>query len=122
MDTNKTVNEKWIYLIKAGPSKDAIFDSCKSACDKEASTVTFEIELSYKEPQNPFGSANVPLLITDAIITSVSHEDGSGESFHLLGRCTVDLSYYDETAEPTKYRFSAYYNSNTGEGIISFIT
>ena len=110
------------YDVVGGPSKDTLFDACKYACSKTAKVeVNFSVAIGYTAPKNDPGCCYVPMSIADIRITSIEHEDGSGESFNLCGYCKADLNNFGGAAAALKhYRFKAYYNSKTRRGFISF--
>lgn len=112
----------YTYEILAGPNKDALFDACKYAYSKTARlTVNFSVAIGWTMPKGDPGAAYIPMSITDVVITSITHEDGSGESFNLRGYCRADLKNlgrFDANYKP--YRFKAYYNSKHRQGCITF--
>ena len=123
MNTKKTKAEEKYYDIVAGPNKDALFDACKYAFNKNAKiSVEFDVALCYTAPKSHPGCAYVPMAITDIKICGIEHEDGSGESFNLHGSCKADLDYFGGANMTYKsYRFKSWYNSRSREGHIVFI-
>ena len=116
MNTNRN------YEIVNGPNKDAIFDACKYAYSENAKLdISFEIAIGYTAPKDDPGCAYVPMAIKDIKITSIKHEDGSGESFNLEGYCKADLSNFGGSVVTyTDYKLKAYYNTKHREGSVKF--
>ena len=121
MNTKKATDDRY-YEIVSGPNTDKLFDACKYAYDKTSIVaIDFSIAVGYTMPKDHPGSAYIPMSITDIVITSVEHEDGSGESFNLHGYCKADLRTLNKAyADYKPYRFKAYYNTKHREGCISF--
>ncbi len=92
------------YEIVAGPNKDALFDSCKYAYDKRVK-ISMPFRLSEVFP-------------TDFRITSICHEDGSGDSFNLAGYCKIDIA---EFGGHNFCHFEAFYNTKNRKGRMRFI-
>ena len=107
------MNTKKIFNIENGPSLDRLFDAFKYAYSEYYDKVyaTFLIAKSYTTPPGASGRAFRLLDAKDFRLTSIQHEDGSGQSFNLAGYCKV----YD-----TPKNFTAYYNAKTRKGTISF--
>ena len=114
MDDKKVKIESERYSIIAGPNKDTIFDICKYSFDSRTKIFAeFTIAIGY---------AGVISIVTDIRITSIQHEDGSGDKFNLTGYCTTGLPTSpakDVAYKP--YKFTAFYNSRSREGHITFI-
>ena len=110
------------YDIVSGPCKDTLFDACKYAYSKNVKIqVVFSIAIGYTAPKHDPGCCYIPMSIADIRITSIEHEDGSGESLNLRGYCRADLTNYGGTSTALKpYKFEAYYNAKTRRGFISF--
>lgn len=89
------------FNIIAGPGRDLLFDACKYAYDKKANIeVRFTVE------------SNCGMALSDVKISSISHEDGSGESFNLEGFCWIMAGRCSH--------FKAYYNTKNRTGYIQF--
>ena len=133
------------YNIYDGPSRDRLFDACKYAYEEDQINLDFKVAICYSGHLNDRDRKDLPMCITDMRLFSVGHEDGSGHSFVLEGDCKADLSLdkvvtslnyqeYDIKAYRHKYfsgdyegkddlkyyHFSAYYNTNTRKGYITF--
>ena len=117
MDTNEKTFE-----IVDGPSKDAIFDACKYAYHPRSIIVLdFEVVVGYTKASSDSKAAYIAMKIKDLRITSIEHEDGSGESFNLAGFCKADLDPYGTSAAKWHpYKFKAYYNTRYRNGAIVF--
>lgn len=118
MNTKKT-----LYDIISGPGKDLLFDACKYAHSNEVSVpVKFSVVTGYTQPEGHPGRMSVTMEIANIKINTISHEDGSGNSFNLEGHCLLDSK---RVAGETKkglvsLKFRAYYNAQTRKGTISF--
>ena len=110
------------YQIESGPNRENLFDAFKYAYDENAHIpLNFQIALSYTQPRNRQNCAYVPAKVKDFRITSIQHEDGSGESFNLTGHCKANLRITlpeDGEIHYLSYRFRAYYNTRKREGSI----
>lgn len=114
-----TKMESKLFEIVAGPSKDLLFDACKYAYSRQNHlTVGFKVAIGYTRPKNDPGAGIIPMTISDMVITSIQHEDGSGESFNIEGFCRANLLSITETLK--SYNFNAYYETRTRRGTISF--
>ena len=102
------MDQKVVYVIKNGPSRDTLFDACKYAYDKVSNVpVDFEVHDS---------TTGTRIKITEWKIVSVSHEDGSGHSFNISGYCKTNVRGYGIMSVD----FKAYYNARSREGSIRF--
>ena len=122
MNTNSVVtkNEE-LYSILNGPNKDALFDACKYAYNENAQiSINFVVMLGHTMPLGHPGDAIIAMAIRHIQITSIEHEDGSGESFNLAGYCEADLRSVTSKVTYRPHRFTAYYNTKTRNGSISF--
>ena len=109
------------YSITAGPCRDLLFDAMKYLFDKAAKLpVKFTVVYTYKKDVGATEDKMYELLVENVRITSIQHEDGSGESFNLQGSCDVDLDPFTKKPCPEPHRFKAYYNSRTRKGSIVF--
>lgn len=117
-----TKNEK-CYDIVAGPNRDALFDACKYASNKNVSfVVKFSIAVGYTAPKDDSGCAYIPMDIKDIKILGIDHEDGSGHSFNLHGYCMADPESFGRPNKSYKqYKFKAYYNAKKREGRITLL-
>lgn len=72
--------------IKTGPSREALFDALKYACDKE-NPHTVEFEGFYGRDGDPVRAAQMRFRMC---VQGIRHEDGSGLSFivkgHIIGK------------------------------------
>ena len=122
MNTSKSV----AYAIINGPSKSALFDSCKYCYSMDVKVhVNFTISQGYSNHSNDATKLYLPMQITDIAITGIQHEDGSGESFNLEGCCKVDIDYHIRNDGVRRYRyrrFSAYYNAKSRKGSFTLTT
>lgn len=103
------------FEIISGPTLDELLDSFRHAYDGDAcEPVEFEVEFSRDRD-------NEPLLVpmADVRILGIQHNDGSGTSFKLYGRCMVNLRC--TTGKPDEnHGFRAYYSTKEHSGWISF--
>ena len=114
MNTNKERS----FEIVSGPNKDTLFDACKYAYSKNSKiAVEFGVALGYTMPRDHPGCAYFPMNMRGVVISSIEHEDGSGESFNLQGYCRASL---DINQNLKAYRFEAYYNTKKRSGTICF--
>ena len=119
MNTNQTTERS--FSIENGPNKDRLFDSCKYAYDGQVNLpVDFKVALAYTAPKDDPGCCYVLMPITDVSITSIEHEDGSGDKFNLRGYCEADLEITSGSPHYRSYEFKAFYNSKSRKGYISF--
>ena len=124
MNTSKSV----AYAIINGPSKSALFDSCKYCYSMDVKVnVNFTISQGYSNHSNDATKLYLPMQIADIAITGIQHEDGSGESFNLEGYCCADIDYYEKKCYTNtyfyeNYRFSAYYNTESRTGKFTLIS
>lgn len=117
---NTSIAER-AYEIMNGPSRDTLFDSCKYAYAGNAKVaVDFVVAIGYTMPKGHPGRAYIPMKLTDIVITSIEHEDGSGESFNLRGYCRADLIIRAGSTTYSNYHFRGYYNTKNRTGTISF--
>ena len=97
------------FNINGGPSRDKI----KIDLD-------FKVILGYSTPKDDPCSAALEIPVRDFRVHKIMHEDGSGESFMLSGRCKADLNPCMPMIKKYKeYNFSAWYNSKRRVGWIS---
>lgn len=91
------------FEIVNGPSKEELFNACMHYADDNADTANiFDILVS------PDTKATHKSLAVD----SITHEDGSGESFVLRGDCSIDNSFH---------RFKGYYRTDTRKGFLNIL-
>ena len=112
MDTEKR------FDIVAGPGKDVLIDAFKYAYTEGA-----KIPLSFTIiKEKPFEDSKHYSLLhtTDYVINSISHEDGSGESFEFSGSCRTDLDSRRGEIKTRYYKFKAYYSTKRRAGYITF--
>lgn len=115
MNTNRS------FKIVGGPSRDAIFDACKYACDERVSIpVDFKVAIGYTAPLDDPGCAYIKMAMTDVVILGISLEDGSGSSFNIEGSCKADLFSFGAEHDLKTYKFKAWYNTKNREGSIRF--
>ena len=108
------------FNISGGPSRDRIFDACKYLHDKVKIDLDFKVILGYSAPKDDPCCAAFEVPIKDFRVHKIMHEDGSGESFMLSGRCKADLDPCMPIIKKYKeYGFSAWYNSKRRTGWIS---
>ena len=108
------------FNISGGPSRDRIFDACKYVYDKIRIDLDFKVILGYSTPKDDPCCAALEVPVKDFRIHKIMHEDGSGESFMLSGRCKADLDPCMPIIKKYKeYGFSAWYNSKRRTGWIS---
>ena len=124
MDTKKKKEEVYFDIV-SGPNKDALFDACKYAYNKTAKLdVDFTVIAGYTAPLGHPKRASIPMEVSDFIILGVGHEDASGESFNLCGRCRANLDIVNKAASysaAAPYKFKAEYNTKNRQGRITFI-
>lgn len=112
------------YSIVGGPSKDLLFDACKYAHSKNVGVpLDFHVALAFTAPLNDPGCAYIKMALKDVVVTGISHEDGSGESFIIEGHCAADLHSFGSIAEYVyeHYRFKAYYNTHRRKGTFTIV-
>jgi len=113
-----TTAEKTLYDIIDGPNRDMLFDACKYAFSDTAKVeIRFAVAKGYTKPKSHPAAAFLPVRTKDVVITQIQHEDGSGESFNLVGFCKTDV---ERELEFKPCNFEAYYNTKTRNGKISF--
>lgn len=116
---NTSITER-SYEIMNGPSRDTLFDACKYAYAENAKvTIDFVVAAGHTMPKGHPGRAYIPMKLTDILIASIEHEDGSGDSFNLRGYCRADLRISGSTTY-SNYHFRGYYNTKNRTGTISF--
>ena len=110
------------FNINGGPSRDRIFDACKYLHDKIKIDLDFKVILGYSTPKDDPCSAALEISVRDFRVHKIMHEDGSGESFMLSGRCKADLNpCMPMIKQYREYSFSAWYNSKRRVGWISLL-
>ena len=121
MNTQKAVTKR--YDILSGPSKDLLFDSIKYAYSKNVIVeLDFGIAAAYTAPVeiDPCAEA-IKMKTKNFRVTSIMHEDGSGESFIISGYCTADICPpYGKIVIYKPYKFEAYYSTKRRKGSIAF--
>ena len=116
------MNTKKEFEIVNGPSKDLLCDAFKYAYNKAARiTIEFSIAAGYTMPPEHPSSAYVPAKIGGFIISSLEHEDGSGESFNIRGYCKADIAKLFGEGTFKAYKYEAYYNTKTRKGTIALL-
>jgi len=121
MNTKKTAANGARYDIVAGPSRDTLFDACKYAYSKTARVnINFLIPIGYTAPAGDPTRAYIAMPISDILVKSIEHENGSGESFNLVGECKVSLNSFNRNTERSVCRFEAYYDTKRRTGCIFF--
>lgn len=121
MSINQKVNENHARKIVNGPSADRLFDACRYAYDSKVKIpVHFGIVAGNSMSKDHPGCAAILAHSCDLILTSIEHEDGSGNSFNIGGYCKgFKVGPYDEP----KYadcRVKIFYNSKSRNGFINF--
>lgn len=111
------------YSIVGGPNKDLLFDAFKYANSENVRVpLDFHVALAFTAPLNDPGCAYVKMALKNVVVTGISHEDGSGESFIIEGRCDADLHSFCVTEYVYEhYRFKAYYNTQRRKGTFTII-
>lgn len=120
-ESNQALESQTVrFNISGGPSRDRIFDACKYLHDKIKIDLDFKVILGYSTPKDDPYSAALEIPVRDFRVHKIMHEDGSGESFMLSGRCKADLNPCMPMIKKYKeYNFSAWYNSKRRVGWIS---
>ena len=91
------------FEIVNGPDKLELFSACMHRFDENAETANiFDI----------LASPDAKAIRKSLAIDSISHEDGSGESFVLRGTCSIDNSFYG---------FKGYYRTDTRKGFLNIL-
>ncbi|MBR3180047.1 hypothetical protein IKF57_00735 [Candidatus Saccharibacteria bacterium] len=118
MNTKK----KKFYDIVGGPNRDAIFDACKYAKDKNVVfPLEFKVSTGYTGHPDEPEAAYVLMKAKNFSIYSIEHEDGSGQSFNLKGHLEIEVYLEHHTVPSWRPRyFEAYYNTKTRKGHICF--
>ncbi len=112
MDTNSKS-----FDIINGPGRDVLFDAFKYAYDKNSVISTsFTVALSGIKTRS---GECFQIKTKDYKITSIEHEDGSGQSFNIRGYCSADIRLGAKEQIYEWYKFTAYYNARTRMGYIS---
>lgn len=109
------------HAIVNGPNRDRLIDAFKYAYDDDKVSVNFAVSISYNAVEEDGKRVCFPTHLAQIermIINTIQHEDGSGESFNLSGRCTACLERYGGAKH--YYKFEAYYNAKTRTGTIKF--
>ena len=129
MDTNM-----FTHNIENGPSLDRLLDLFKYSYVKNAFIpANFVIAEGYTCPPGEPGCAFVPLETSDFHINSIAHESGADTNYELSGWCQVALGKTRRSIkkedgvnvcstwrECISANFSAYYNTRTRKGSITF--
>lgn len=112
-------SSKKAHDITGGPSRDRLFDSCKYAQDSSSMVgLDFQVvEFYIGLPSRGAITEYKQLDMREVRITGIEHEDGSGFKFNIKGRC---LARFRTDVMLIPYRFTAFYNTNSREGTISF--
>ena len=120
-ESNQALERQTVrFNISGGPSRDRIFDACKYLHDKIKIDLDFKVILGDSTPKDDPCSAALEIPVRDFRVHKIMHEDGSGESFMLSGRCKADLNPCMPMIKKYKeYNFSAWYNSKRRVGWIS---
>lgn len=120
-ESNQALESQTVrFNISGGPSRDRIFDACKYLHDKIKIDLDFKVILGYSTPKDDPCSAALEIPVRDFRVHKIMHEDESGESFMLSGRCKADLNPCMPMIKKYKeYNFSAWYNSKRRVGWIS---
>ena len=111
------------YSIVGGPSKDLLFDACKYAHSENVGVqLDFHVALGFTAPPSDPRCAYIKMALKDVVVTGISHEDGSGESFIIEGHCDADLHSFGIAEYVYEhYRFKAYYNTHRRKGTFTII-
>lgn len=104
------INKGDSFRIADGPSRSMLFDACEYAFGESEIALNFVFDADY-------------IAFKHYKILSISHEDGSGNSFIFKGECEVDYKLAPESLLFKTLNFEAYYNSRkrTGHLIITNI-
>ena len=111
------------YKIAGGPNRDRLFDAIKYAYDVDTKVpINFQVVYGTTMPTTHPGCANIYLQMRNICVVSIQHECGSGYSFNIEGYLKTRLDNPHEIleSEMRDYRFKAYYNADTREGVMSF--
>lgn len=120
MNTNQKV-ESVTHGIVNGPSADRLFNHCRYAYDAKVKIpIHFGIIVGYSLPENNPGCAALGAHSCDLLLTSIEHEDGSGNSFNIGGYCKGFRVGPCDEPEYVGYMVKIYYNSKTRKGQITF--
>lgn len=106
------------YSIVNGPNRDRLIDAFKYAYGDDRVNTDFAVAIGYSTVKESGKRVYTLAQIDKMTIYSISHEDGSGESFNLSGGCHACLERFGGVTKP--YKFEAYYHARTREGIIWF--
>ena len=110
------------FEIINGPSRDTLFDAVKYAFDKSA-IIPIQFDVTSNRAIVESGQDyNSSTRAKDLEIVYIEHEDGSGHSFNIYGRCSIDAKFnsgYRVIYE--RYKFRAYYNAKTRKGFICLV-
>ena len=101
-----------LYTISDGPSRDFLIDAFKYSYDGNTRLGSrFHLDPLTMAPMGHPG-----YTVTNLHITTISHEDDSGQSFIFTGWCYVDL----DGCGSKLHNFDAYYNAKSREGHMQF--
>ena len=106
------------YAIVNGPNRDRLIDAFKYAYGSDKVSANFAVAIDYRTIEESRNRVYALAQIERMTINTIQHEDGSGESFNLSGRCTACLERYGGAKH--YYKFEAYYNAKTRTGTIKF--
>lgn len=112
------ITREFQLQVNNGPSKMDLMTSFITAMAKAPNQpfkVTFEVEAGQELPQNTITAIGYKY---QAVITGISHEDGSGESF-----CLEGVLYDDHNGQlkiAFRYRFKGYFHARSRAGYLTF--
>lgn len=110
-----TRNSKITLQLINGPSKTDLMASFMTACDRNPFKVIFQIQPGQELPDGSIADSDSKY---QAIITKISHEDGSGKSFCIGGKLYDDQN--GRLSITLKPQFKGYTHTTSGDGWISF--
>ena len=110
-----------LFEIVSGPSKSNLFYAFENAYDDDIIVRTiFTVVYGFTASRNDPGRAAMRREITDLQIAGLTYEDGSGESFNLVGFCH-DANFLARLGEKYSGYFEACYHTGKKTGHIVFI-
>ena len=112
------------FDIVYGPNKDALFDACKYAHNKETKIgIYFTIAEAgiVSLLKKDLGCTYKATTVSDIKIYMIGYED-DWDCFNMYGYCKVNLDYIENpNADCKSYHFEASYNARLRKGQISFV-
>lgn len=108
------------FEIMGGPSRDTLFDACKYAYSEAVIPLEFSIAIGYTAPPSSGKALCMTRKVSNIRISSIEHEDGSGDKFNLHGYYNPGI-LTKASSEIQFKEFHAFYDVKQRRGLMTLL-